>query len=131
MRSLAAAFVLTAFVAAVSNAAAADPKPCDPWKQRTVKADLGSLENLEFDDTGGLLLSATGPGAIERLTPDGTVSTLVPDVNAPGGQRVVGLTLYFNTGDAPQSGLTGTPDGMLDRFDLGTHARSTFASGLT
>jgi hypothetical protein len=55
----------------------------------------------------------------------------VPGVNAPGGQRVVGRTLYFNTGDSAQSGLTGTADGTLDRFDLDTHARSTFASGLT
>src|SRR4051794_19874254 len=131
MRSLAAAFVLTAFIAAVSNAAAADPKPCDPWKQRTVKADLGSLENLEFDDTGGLLLSASGPGAIERLTPDGQVTTLVPEVNAPGGQRLVGRKLYFNTGDAAASGLAGTADGTLDSFDLRTHERTTVASGLT
>src|SRR3954452_21384103 len=131
MRSLAAALVLTAFIAAVSNAAAADPKPCDPWKQRTVKADLGSLENLEFDDAGGLLLSASGPGAIERLTPDGNVTTLVPDVNAPGGQRLVGRKLYFNTGDAAASGLAGTADGTLDSFDLDTHVRTTVASGLT
>ena len=131
MRSLAAAFVLIAFLAAVPNASAAEPGACAPWSQRQLKAGLGSLENLEFDGTGGLLLSASGPGAIERLTPDGNVTTLVPDVNAPGGQRVVGRVLYFNTGDGAASGLMGTPDGTLERFDLDTHQRSTVASGLT
>jgi hypothetical protein len=130
VRPLALAFALAAFVAAVPSAGAADPA-CSPWTQRTVKSGLGSLENLEFDGTGGLLLSASGPGAIERMTPDGTVTTLVPDVNAPGGQRVVGRTLYFNTGDSAQSGLAGTADGTLDRFDLDTKKRGTVATGLT
>jgi sugar lactone lactonase YvrE len=130
MRILVATIVLTAFIAAVPSAGAADPS-CTPWTQKTLKSDLGSLENLEFDGTGGLLLSASGSGAIERMTPDGTVTTLVPGVNSPGGQRVVGRTLYFNTGDSAQSGLTNTADGTLDRFDLDTHARTTFASGLT
>src|SRR3954470_18175948 len=127
---LAAAAVLAALVTAVPSAAAAADF-CAPWQQKTLKSGLGSLENLEFDGTGGLLLSASGPGAIERLAPNGTVTTVVPNVNAPGGQRLVGRTLYFNTGDSAQSGLAGTPDGTLDRFDLDTHVRSTFASGLT
>jgi sugar lactone lactonase YvrE len=128
---LAAALVLSAVIAAVPTSAGAASNECTPWQQKTLKSGLGSLENLEFDGTGGLLISASGPGAIERLTPDGNVTTLVPNVNAPGGQRVVGRTLYFNTGDSAQSGLTGTADGTLERFDLDTHARSTFASGLT
>jgi sugar lactone lactonase YvrE len=127
---LAAAVALAAFVAAVPGAGAATD-PCAPWQQKTLKSGLGSLENLEFDGSGGLLLSASGPGAIERLTPDGNVTTLVPNVNAPGGQRVIGRTLYFNTGDSAQSGVTGTADGTLERFDLDTHQRTTFASGLT
>src|SRR3954447_17598580 len=127
---LVAALVLTAFVAVVPSAGAADPA-CSGWTQKTLKSGLGSLENLEFDDTGGLLLSASGPQAIERLTPSGDLSTLIPNVNAPGGQRVVGRTLYFNTGDAAQSGLTGTADGTLERYDLDTGARTTFATGLT
>src|SRR3954468_15613947 len=130
MRVFLPALALAAFIAAVPTSRAADPA-CTAWTQKTLKSNLGSLENLEFDGDGGLLLSASGPGAIERLTPDGTVSTLVPDVNAPGGQRVVGRTLYFNTGDAAQSGLSGTPDGTLERFDLDTGTRTTFASGLT
>src|SRR3954471_6476471 len=101
---LAAALAVLAVVAAVSNAGAATD-PCTPWQQKTLKSGLGSLENLEFDGTGRPVLSASGPGAIERLPPDGNVTTLVPNVNAPGGQRVVGRTLYFNTGDSAQSGL--------------------------
>jgi sugar lactone lactonase YvrE len=127
MRS-AAAVVLAAFVVAVPNAGAATDF-CAPWQQKTLKSGLGVLENLEFDGTGGLLISASD--AIERLTPNGNVTTLVPNVNAPGGQRVIGRTLYFNTGDSAQSGLSGTADGTLDRFDLDTHARSTLATGLT
>ncbi len=65
------------------------------------------------------------------MTPDGTVTTLVPNVNSPGGQRVVGRVLYFNTGDAAQSGLANTADGTLERFDMDTGKRTTFASGLT
>jgi sugar lactone lactonase YvrE len=130
-RTTATIAALVASVAAVPSAGAAPPDPCTPWTQSTVKSGLGSLENLEFDGDGGLLISASGPGAIERLTPDGTVTTLIPDVNAPGGQRLVGRTLYVNTGDAAASGLMGTADGTLDRFDLDTHQRSTFASGLT
>jgi sugar lactone lactonase YvrE len=130
VRSLAAAFVLIAVIAAVPSAHAADPA-CTGWTQRTVASGLGSLENIEFDGTGGLLLSASGPQAILRMAPDGTTTTLVPDVNAPGGQRVVGRTLFFNTGDAAQSGLMSTADGTLERFDLDTGVRSTVASGLT
>src|SRR4051812_40714697 len=130
MRPLTATLVLTAFIAAVPTSRAADAV-CTTWTQKTIKGGLGSLENLEFDGTGGMLLSASGPGAIEKLMPDGTLSTLVPDVNSPGGQRVVDRTLYFNTGDATQSGLAGTADGTLERFDLDTGARTTFASGLT
>jgi sugar lactone lactonase YvrE len=130
VKTLLPAIVLSAFIAAVPNASAADPAACS-WTKQTIKAGLGSLENLEFDGTGGLLLSASGPQAIERLTPSGTVTTLIPNVNAPGGQRRVGRTLYFNTGDSAQSGLSGTADGTLDRFELDTHVRSTFASGLT
>src|SRR3954470_22905729 len=128
---LAAALVLSAVVAALPGPAAGATDPCAPWRQKTLKAGLGLLENLEFDGTGGLLISASGNDEIERLTPDGSLTTLIPNVNAPGGQRVIGRTLYFNTGDSLQSGLSSTPDGTLDRFDLDTHVRSTFASGLT
>jgi sugar lactone lactonase YvrE len=128
---VAAAIGLTAFVAALPSTATAASPACTGWTMKTLKSGLGSLENLEFDGTGGLLISASSPGAIEKLTPKGDVSTLIPGVTAPGGQRVIGRTLYFNTGDAAQSGLAGTADGTLERYDLDTGTRSTFASGLT
>jgi sugar lactone lactonase YvrE len=128
---LAAALLLLAVIAAVPTSAGAAASDCAPWQQKTLKSGLGSLENLEFDGSGGLLIAASANNAIERLTPNGTLTTLVPNVNAPGGQRVIGRTLFFNTGDAAQSGLMNTPDGTLERFDLDSHARSTFASGLT
>jgi hypothetical protein len=122
-----------AFVAAVPGSAGAadDAKFCAPWTQRTVKSGLGSLENLEFDGDGGLLISASDHDAIERMTPDGKVTTLVPDVTSPGGQRVRGRTLFFNTGDSAQAGLLNQPSGTIERFDLDTGKRSTYASGLT
>ena len=128
----ASAVAVIAVVSGTATAGAAPATdPCTGWTLKTIKSGLGSLENIEFDGSGGLLLSASGPQAIERLTPDGNVTTLVPDVKAPGGQRVVGRTLYFNTGDSAQSGLAGTPDGTLEKFDLDTGVRTTFASGLT
>src|SRR6476619_7245538 len=127
---LTAALAVAALVAAVPGSASAADN-CAPWQQKTLKSGLGSLENLEFDGSGGLTISASDNDAIERLTPNGDVTTLVPNVNAPGGQRVIGRTLYFNTGDSAGSGVAGTADGTLERFDLDTHQRSTFASGLT
>src|SRR3954453_22030777 len=111
--------------------ATARAETCAPWAQRTVASGLGSLENLAFDGRGALLLSAGDHDAIERLTPAGAVSTLVPAVNAPGGLAVRGRTLYFNTGDAAASGVLGTADGTLERFDLDRGTRTLVAAGLT
>lgn len=127
---LTAALAVAALAAAVP-ASATPPDFCTPWQQKTLKSGLGTLENLEFDGKGGMLLSSTANNAIERLAPNGNVTTLIPNVSAPGGQRVIGRTLYFNTGDAAQSGLANTPDGTLQRFNLDTRARGTVATGLT
>src|SRR3954470_7605680 len=124
--------VLTAVLAALLVLpATASAETCSSWTQRTIASGLGSLENLAFDGRGGLLLSATSNNAIERLTPDGRVTTLVPGVNAPGGLAVRGRTLFFNTGDAAASGVLGRADGTLERFDLDRGVRATVASGLT
>jgi sugar lactone lactonase YvrE len=124
--------VLTAVLAALLVLpATASAETCSSWTQRTIASGLGSLENLAFDGRGGLLLSATSNNAIERLTPDGRVTTLVPGVNAPGGLAVRGRTLFFNTGDAAASGVLGRADGTLERFDLDRGVRSLVASGLT
>src|SRR5207302_1257637 len=94
--------------------------PCARWSDRTLASGLGSLENIEFDDLGGLLLSATAQNAIVRLGRDGKLKHLVDNVNNPGGMRVRGGVLFFNTGDALASGIFGTPDGTIDRLDLRT-----------
>jgi streptogramin lyase len=110
---------------------AASADTCTPWTQRTIASGLGTLENLAFDGRGGLILSSTANNAIERMTPAGQVTTLVPDVNAPGGLVVRGRTLFFNTGDAAASGVLGRADGTLERVDLDTGARTLVAAGLT
>lgn len=97
---------------------------------RTVADGLGSLENVLPDGSGGLLVSASDQKAILRLTPDGASTVLVPDVTSPGGLRIRDGVLYFNTGDALASGAGSRADGTIDRFDLATGARSTFAPGL-
>src|SRR3954447_25153413 len=111
--------------------ATASAETCSPWTQRTIASGLGSLENLAFDGRGGLLLSASTDNAIERPTPDGRVTTLVPAVNAPGGLAVRGRTLFFNTGDAAASGARGRPGGTLERFALARGPRAVVAGGLT
>jgi hypothetical protein len=103
---------------------------CRAWSARTITSGLGVLENLTFDGSGSMLISATQSRAIERMTPDGRVTTLASNVNGPGGLRLVGQTLYFNTGDTAQAGLLGTSDGTVDRLDLRTGARVTWAEGL-
>jgi sugar lactone lactonase YvrE len=117
-------------LAAAAPAATAGPG-CRPFTQRTVASGFGSLENLEFDGRGGLFLSASTSKAIQRLTPDGKVTTTLANVNSPGGLRKRGRYLYFNTGDAAQSGLAGSSDGTLSRYDLRTRQVSVRAPGLT
>src|SRR3954468_12413869 len=87
-------------LAPVAGAVTPDSSPCRPWKVRTVASNLGVLENLEPDGRGGLLLSNNGSNRIDRLSPNGQVTTLIADVPSPGGQRIRGRYLYFNTGDS-------------------------------
>jgi streptogramin lyase len=104
---------------------------CVPWSASTVLSGQGLLENLVFDGRGGLLLSASGQGAILRLDRNGELATLIDDVYAPGGLRVRRGVLYFNTGDAAVSGVQGIADGTIDRFRFETGRRTTWARGLT
>ena len=122
----------TAVVAAVMSAApaAAQERACAPWQPRTVASGLGQLENLEFDGRGSLLLSATNQAAIVRLAPDGTAGPLVPGVSAPGGLRVRGDSLYFNTGNTAQSAIAGSRSGTFERFDFATGTRTALTTGL-
>ena len=104
---------------------------CVPWQASTVLAGQGLLENLVFDGRGGLLLSASGQGAILRLSRHGELATLIDDVYAPGGLRVRRGVLYFNTGDSAVSGVQGIADGALERYRFETGRRSVWARGLT
>ena len=102
------------------------PAPCPLWQTQQVAAGLGSLENLSFDGVGGLLLSsgsATGTGAILRLTADGAQTTVVPTVAGPGGHVVDGRTLYYTTGNSIVEGLlglVGRASGTISAVDLDT-----------
>ena len=125
---VAAGAATLALLGAASPADAANP--CAPWSDRTLASELGSLENIEFDGLGGLLLSATAQNAIVRLGRDGKLKHLVDNVDNPGGMRVRGGVLFFNTGDALASGIFGTPDGTIDRLDLRTHRHTVYARHL-
>lgn len=131
MRRVAAALAAIAAASVLAAPAAAPAAlPCAPWKMRTIASGLGSLENVLPDGSGGLLISASSQNAIVRMTPDGNYTPLVSDVNGPGGLRIKDRVLYFNTGNGLQSGVDNTADGTIDSYDLATHARKTFASGL-
>jgi streptogramin lyase len=110
--------------------AAASPDPCTGWTTRTIVSGLGVLEDIEPDRTGGMLLAASSQNAVERLRPDGTTTTVATGLSGPGGERVVGGILFVNTGDSLASGTTETHDGTIQRIDLSTGARTTYASGL-
>ncbi|RNL81458.1 hypothetical protein EFL95_00990 [Nocardioides marmorisolisilvae] len=118
---------------------ALDPSPstavaCPAWTKTPVARGYGTLENLAFDGTGGMLLSESSlagtPGGLRRLAADGTRSTVVPNVASPGGLVVDGRTVYFNSGNGFASGLFNKPDGAINAVDLDTGVVSTVATGL-
>lgn len=120
---------LVAGVLAVPAGATADP--CAPWTVKVLATGLGSLENVEPDGKDGLLYSASGRDAVERLTRDGRTATVAAGLPEPGGLRVRGQKLYVNTGDGAAAGALGTADGTIQEVDLRTGAKQVWASGLT
>jgi hypothetical protein len=135
IRVVAAAVLATgvigcASLAAANAARAVSQPPCRHWSVRTIASGLGVLENLEPDGRGAMLLSNNGANQIDRLTPDGAVSTLISGVSSPGGERVRGPYLYFNTGDSTEAGVLGTNDGTIQRYDLRSGTRVTWSTGL-
>jgi hypothetical protein len=124
-----------AFLAAVVAAMAAPPAfagapsrgSCAPWHVRTLVSGQGWLENLAFDGRGSITLSALAQGRLLRFSRGGRLSTLLGSVSAPGGQARRGRFLYFNTGDTLGAGGAA---GTVDRLDLRTGRRSTWARGL-
>jgi sugar lactone lactonase YvrE len=127
--TLCLAVLAAALAAPVATAAA--PDPCAPWTLTVLASGLGSLENIEPDGKDGLFVSASTENAIMRITRTQAPSVAVADVTSPGGLRVRDGALFFNTGDAAASGATGTPDGTVERLDLRTGRRTTWARGLT
>jgi sugar lactone lactonase YvrE len=122
--------ILVALVVALlpgSTAATARPGPCAPWKVKTLIEDQGWLENLAFDGRGGITISALAQNRLLRLSSKGRLSTLLRDVHAPGGQVRRGRFLYFNTGNT----VPLLPNGTIDRLDLKTGKRISWAKGLT
>lgn len=111
--------------------AGAAPDPCAPWSVSVVASGLGSLENVEPDGKDGLLVSASTQDAVLRVRRGGATSVVASGVTSPGGLRVRGNTLVLTTGDGAASGALGTADGTLERVDLRTGRRSTWATGLT
>lgn len=98
---------------------------------RTIVDGLGRIENLEPDGTGGMLISAGPRDAIERVTPDGNRTTAFADVPGPGGLRVRGQTLYAVTNGNLVDGVTNTPGGKVETFNLRTGERIVYSEGLT
>ena len=128
IKLLATLLTIGAAVAALAPpVASAKADPCSPWQGRTLLSGQGWLENLTFDGRGGMTLSALAQSKLLRLLPSGELSTLLSPVSAPGGQRLRGNVLYFNTGDT----VSPAPTGTVDRLDLRTGLRSTWATGLT
>jgi sugar lactone lactonase YvrE len=103
---------------------------CGPWAVRPIATDLGVVENLLDDGRGGMLLSLPEAGELGRLTPDGQVSTVVDGLPAPGGLARRGRWAYVTTGLTTESTLQGVPDGAIERVEVRTGRRQTWATGL-
>lgn len=125
----AAVVTLGLLVVPAAASAAVDPA-CTGWSAKTLASGLGSLENIEFDGQGGLILSASDQKAVERLGRDGKIRTLVSNVTSPGGLRVRAGVLYFNTGDAIANGVLDKRVSTIETLDLKTGHHATYADGL-
>lgn len=124
---------LAAAASMANTAAASAPAESCPWTASVISTGLGSLENLGFDGTGGMLLSRTANGNahIYRLEPDGSGAVVAPEIDAPGGIVIDGVTAYFTTGNSFRSGILGRPDGTIVAMSLDRYAVTTVANGLT
>jgi sugar lactone lactonase YvrE len=121
---------LLVLIPAQMTSAAPRSKPdgaCSAWSVRTLLSGQGWLENLAFDGSGSITISALSQDRLLKLTRGGTLSTLLSAVPAPGGESRRGNVLYFDTGDT----MPVTPKGTIDRLDLRTGRYVTWARGLT
>lgn len=83
------------------------------------QARFDSPNGLAFDAGGRLVVSDSSNHLIRRVAPDGTVTTLAGDVNAPGAGHVDGrgaaARFYY------PSGVAVAPDGHVYVSDYGNH----------
>ncbi|GAA3179575.1 hypothetical protein GCM10020255_072890 [Rhodococcus baikonurensis] len=136
--SVVAAIALGSVVALSAPAQASVPADrsagsCGTWTSSVVATGAGMLENLEFDGDGSMVLSQSaliGPGALLKVAPDGTRTTLVGDVTGPGGLVAREGSVYFTTGNSTVSGLFGIADGSLRKVDVADGSVTTIADGL-
>ncbi|MCD2104150.1 SMP-30/gluconolactonase/LRE family protein [Rhodococcus erythropolis] len=136
--SIVAAIALGSVVAVSAPAHASVPVDgsaggCGSWTSSVVTTGAGMLENLEFDGNGSMVLSQSaliGPGALLKVAPDGTRTTLVGDVTGPGGLVARDGSVYFTTGNSTVSGLFGIADGSLRKVDVAEGSVTTIADGL-
>jgi sugar lactone lactonase YvrE len=115
------------FAQAAATSGPPHPHPCSQWQVRTLVTGQGWLENLGFDGRGSITISALDQGRLLRFSHHRRLTTLLAPVVGPGGQARRGRFLYFNTGDI----VTDQPSGTIDRLNLRTGKRSTWARGLT
>ncbi len=109
--------IAAAFCVGPAGAAQAGVPTCaDGWHAEVLAADLGGLENLEYDGRGGFYVSGIVRGEILHVAADGTVTTVRTGLEHPAGLRLIGDDLYFITGD----GTTPNGGGTLSRLDVGT-----------
>ncbi|WP_218722317.1 hypothetical protein [Nocardia sp. MH4] len=78
------------------------------WQVEILAADLGGLENLEYDGAGGFYVTGIVRGELRHVDADGRVSTLLTGLDNPAGLRRSGADLYFLTGDGTTPGGGGT-----------------------
>ncbi len=122
----------TGGVLAAPAAAGAQSPACTPWESRTVVSGLGGrVENLEPDVRGNVFVSLSDGDRVVRVAPDGGTTPVAERIESPGGMRVRWPFLYVNTDNALPSALAGSTNGTIERIDLRTGARSTYARGLT
>ena len=118
--------------ALAAPASAVAQEACAPWESRTVATGLGGrVENLELDGRGGLFVSLSDGDTILRVSPSGDTRPLAEGIEAPGAMRVRWPYLYANTDNTLQSAVAGATTGTIERIDLRTGDRTTWARGLT
>ncbi|MEV6223532.1 hypothetical protein AB0M13_17925 [Nocardia fluminea] len=103
-------------VGPVGTAQAGAPSCADGWHVDVLAAELGGLENLEYDGRGGFYVSGIVRGEILHVAADGLVTTIRTGLDNPAGLRLIGDDLYFVTGD----GTTPNGGGTLSRLDTAT-----------